>query len=66
MGGRATLMGGSMKTDRDVMELARDKLSVEQIATKLKITPKTVIKTSWRLGIYLRPLRKPDGRRKTK
>jgi DNA-binding NarL/FixJ family response regulator len=42
MGGRATLMGGSMKTDRDVMELARDKLSVEQIATKLKITPKTV------------------------
>jgi hypothetical protein len=33
MGGRATLMGGSMKTDRDVMELARYKLSVEQIAT---------------------------------
>jgi DNA-binding CsgD family transcriptional regulator len=59
-------MGGSMKTDRDVMELARDKLSVEQIATKLKITPKTVIKTGRRLGIYLRPLRKPDGRRKTK
>ena len=40
MGGRATLMGGSMKTDRDVMELARDKLSVEQIATKLKDHPK--------------------------
>jgi DNA-binding CsgD family transcriptional regulator len=55
-----------MKTDRDVMELARDKLSVEQIATKLKITPKTVIKTSRRLGIYLRPQHKPDRRRKTK
>ena len=59
-------MGGSMKTDRDVMELARDKLSVEQIATKLKITPKTVIKTSRRLGINLRPQHKPDRRRKTK
>ena len=38
MGGRATLMGGSMKTDRDVMELARDKLSVEQIATNVEET----------------------------
>jgi DNA-binding CsgD family transcriptional regulator len=59
-------MGGSMKTDRDVMELARDKLSVEQIATKLKIKSHTVIKTGRRLGIYLRPQRKPDGRRKIK
>jgi DNA-binding CsgD family transcriptional regulator len=52
--------------DRDVMELARGKLSVEQIATKLKIKSHTVIKTGRRLGIYLRPQRKPDGRRKIK
>jgi hypothetical protein len=60
-------MGGSMKTDRDVMELARDKLSVEQIATKLKLTRKTVIKTGRRLGIYFPPPElKGNGRRKAK
>jgi hypothetical protein len=61
-----TLMGGSMKTDRDVMELAHGKLSVEQIATALKITPKTVIKTGLRLGIYFPPLLKRNGWRTTK
>jgi hypothetical protein len=32
-------VGGSMKIDRDVMELARSRLSVEQIAAKLKLQP---------------------------
>jgi len=40
-----------MKIDRDVVELARSKLSVEQIAAKLKIKPLTVVKTCRRLGI---------------
>ena len=57
----------AMKRDRDLMELARAKLSVEQIATKLKITPKLVFKTGRRLGIYFPPLElKRNGRRKTK
>jgi hypothetical protein len=60
-------MAGSMKTDRDVMELARSKLSVEQIAAKLKLTRKTVIKTGRRLGIYFPPLEfKGNGRRTAK
>jgi hypothetical protein len=57
-------MGGSMKIDRDVVEFARRKLSVEQIATKLKLQPKTVIKTGLRLGISFPPLRNQDRRRK--
>jgi hypothetical protein len=64
--GAPTRMGGSMKIDRGVMALARAKLSVEQIATKLKITPLTVVKTGRRLGIYLQPPRKRDRRRKIK
>lgn len=56
----------SMKTDRRVIELARDKLSVEQIATKLKMTPKLVIKTGRRLGIYFPPLEPKLNGRKTK
>jgi hypothetical protein len=54
-----------MKRDRDFMEFARGKVSVEQIAAaKLKIEPRAVIKTGRRLGIYLRPPRKRHGRRK--
>jgi hypothetical protein len=60
-------MGGSMKIDRYVMELARGNLSVEQIATSLKIKPHTVIKTGLRLGIYFPRLEpKQNGRRTTK
>ncbi len=59
-------MGGSMKIDRDVIELARSKLSVEYIAAKLKIKLLTVVKTGRRLGIYLQPPRKRDRRRKMK
>jgi hypothetical protein len=41
-----------MKTDRDLMELARGHFNAEQIATRLKLKPKTVIKKGLRLGIY--------------
>ena len=46
-----------MKTDRDLMELARGHFNAEQIATRLKLKPKTVIKKGLRLGIYF-PKRK--------
>ena len=55
-----------MKRERDLIALARAKLSVAQIAVKLKIDPVAVVKTGKRLGIYLKPPRKRDGRRKTK
>jgi hypothetical protein len=45
----------SMKTDRDLMELARSKMTVDQIAAKLETTPKTVIKAAKRLGLKVRP-----------
>jgi hypothetical protein len=49
------------------MELVRSKLSVEQIAIKLKTTPKTVFNAGRRLGIYFPPRKlKPNGRRKTR
>jgi hypothetical protein len=59
------LMG--MKRDRDFMELARGKLSVERIAAKLKIEPRAVIKTGRCLGIYFPP-KEPErnGLRKRK
>jgi hypothetical protein len=57
----------AMKRDRDLMELVRSKLSVEQIAIKLKTTPKTVFNAGRRLGIYFPPRKlKPNGRRKTR
>ena len=56
-----------MKWDRDLMEMAGRNLSVEQIAAKLKSTPKTVFRAGRRLGIYFTPLKpKPSGPRKTK
>jgi hypothetical protein len=56
-----------MKRDRGLIELARGKLSVEQIATKLKITPKLAFMMGRRLGIYFPPLKaKPNGRRKAR
>ena len=56
-----------MKTDRAVIALARGKLSLEQIATKLKLKPFTVIKTGRRLGIYFPPIKhEPTSQRKKK
>jgi hypothetical protein len=59
-------MPWSMKMERNVAQLAGGDLGVEQIASKLKIEPQAVIKIGRRLGIYLKPSRKRDGRRKKK
>jgi DNA-binding NarL/FixJ family response regulator len=56
-----------MKTERDVIQLAGSGLKTEQIAAKLKLTPKTVIKIGRRMGIRLSPPQlKQNGRRKAK
>ncbi len=55
----------SMKKERDLMQLARENLSVEQIAAKLATRPGTVSKLALRLGVKLRPIAaKRNGRRK--
>jgi hypothetical protein len=60
-------MPWSMKTERNVAELADGDLGVEQIASKLKIEPQAVIKIGRRLGIYFPPLKpKQNGRRKAR
>jgi hypothetical protein len=60
-------MGRSMKTERDILELARRKLGVKQIAIKLDIHPKSVIKTGRSLGVYFTPLeRQSAARQRTK
>jgi hypothetical protein len=57
----------SMKKDRELILLARAKLSVEQIATRLQISPQAVIKIGRRMGIYFSQLElKRNGRRKAK
>ena len=59
-------MPWSMKTERDVVQLA-GVLSIEQIATKLKISPQAVIKIGRRMGIYFSSVKpEPNGRRKMK
>jgi hypothetical protein len=56
-----------LKTERGVVELARDNLDVEQIATKLNINPEAVVRIGRRLGIYFPPIKpKRTARRKTK
>jgi DNA-binding CsgD family transcriptional regulator len=45
-----------MKTERAVVQLARRKLGVKQIAKKLNIHPRSVINTGRTLGIYFTPL----------
>jgi DNA-binding CsgD family transcriptional regulator len=60
-------MKWAMKTERDVIQLARGNHSAKQIAAKLKIDPEAVIKAGRRLGIYLPSLEhKRNGRRRTK
>jgi hypothetical protein len=62
-----SLMSWSMKVERDVVQLAASDLSVDQIATKLKIRPKALIKMGRRLGIRFHPLKlKRNGRRGAK
>jgi hypothetical protein len=45
----------SMKTDRDLIELARANMSVDRIAAKLEVAPASVVKAAKRLGISLGP-----------
>jgi hypothetical protein len=60
-------MRWSMKTERGVVQLAAGELSVDKIATKLKISPQAVIKIGRRVGIYFSPREpKHNGRRKAK
>jgi IS30 family transposase len=57
----------SMKTDRELMRLAREGLSREQIEKALNTLPATIDKAAKRLGINLgRYVRKPNGRPKLK
>ena len=48
-------MAWSMKSDRELIALARAKVSVDIIVTKTKSSPKTVLKAAKRLGIRLSP-----------
>jgi hypothetical protein len=60
-------MRWTMKTERGVVQLAAGELSVDKIATRLKISPQAVIKIGRRVGIYFSRLEpKRDRRRKTK
>jgi hypothetical protein len=60
-------MRWTMRTERGVVQLAGGDLKVDQIATKLKVSPEAVIKIGRRLGIRLPPIElKQNGRRKTK
>jgi hypothetical protein len=46
-------MAWSMKSDRELIALARAKLSVDKIATKMKSRPKAVLKAAKRPGVRL-------------
>jgi transposase-like protein len=52
-----------MKKERELIQLARANLSVEQISTRMKLAPATVIKTAKRLGLRVSPITpKRNGR----
>jgi hypothetical protein len=57
----------SMKKDRDLIQMARAKLSIDRIATKLDTSQMSIIKAAKRLGIKigLSPVKR-DGRLKAK
>ena len=53
----------SMKKDRELIKLAGENLSADQIAVSLEIAPKTVLKIAKRLGVHFGPRApKRDGR----
>jgi hypothetical protein len=59
------MMGNwSMKTDRELLILAREKRTTEQIAQKLKKSVPAVLKAARRLGLNLveRPIRSPKAK----
>jgi hypothetical protein len=54
-----------MKKDRDLIRLARENLSVEQIASRMKAAPAKVLVVAKRLGIRVpRIAPTPDGKAK--
>jgi preprotein translocase subunit Sec61beta len=55
-----------MKMERDVIQLAGSGFSTEEIATKLKISPKAVIMIGRRVGIRFPPPELKAARRTTK
>jgi hypothetical protein len=56
-------MNWSMKSDRQLVALSRVNLSVDQIAAKMKIDPKRVLKVAKRLGIQLAPVVKSANKK---
>ena len=58
-------MSWSMKKDRELIQLARENLSVEQIASRMKAAPAKVLVVAKRLGIRVpRIAPTPDGKAK--
>jgi hypothetical protein len=56
-----------MRKERELIQLARAILRVEQISTKMKFAPAAIVKAGRRLGLHLPPIRpKLDGRLKAK
>jgi hypothetical protein len=53
-------MAWSMKSDRELIVLARAQLSVDKIATKMKADTNMVLKAAKRLGVRL-PAPKGNG-----
>jgi hypothetical protein len=54
-----------MKKERELIQLARANLSVQQIATKTRLAPERVLKAAKRLGFDLPPIApKPGGKAK--
>ena len=46
-------MAWSMKKERELIQLAREDVSVEQIANRMKFAPAAIIKAGRRLGLHL-------------
>jgi hypothetical protein len=63
-GEEVLMFAWSMKKDRELIQLARSNLGVDQIATKMKTTHATARKVAKRLGVHLQPnAAKRNGRR---
>jgi hypothetical protein len=61
------MTGWSMKQDRELIKLAGEKRTVNQIAAKMDTSYLTVLKAAKRLGVHLGPQApRPDSRFKAK
>jgi len=50
-----------MKKERELIQLARANVGVEQIATRMKLAPASVLKAAKRLGLDLPPIAPKGG-----